>query len=135
MPDPTPPQGESKTPMTRTQMAIILVLCAGLLAAIAGLILRAHFGAPRLEQVMSADDMEPYRINLNTAGAPELSLLPGIGPKRAEWIIADREKRGPFASIGDLYRIKGIGRSTVSALAPYVTLEKQPPEPNRAGAP
>lgn len=135
MPAPTPPPCESRAPMTRTQMAVMLVLCLGLLAAVAGRILRDRFGGPRLEQVMSSGDLEPYRINLNTAGAPELALLPGIGPKRAGQIIACREERGPFARVEDLCRIRGIGRATVSALAPYVTLKEDSPGPDRAGAP
>ena len=121
MPDPTPSPRESSAPMTRTQMAVILALCAGLLAAVAGLILRDRFGGPRLEQVMSSGDFEPYRININTAGAAELSLLPGIGPKRAERIIASREERGHFARVEDLAQVKGIGAAMVKTLAAYAT--------------
>jgi len=135
VPDPTPSTSESRAPMTRGQMAVILVLCLGLLVAVAGRILRDRFGGPRLEQVMSSSDFEPYRINLNTAGAPELALLPGIGPKRAGQIIASREEHGPFARVEDLCRIRGISRGTVSALAPYATLKEQAPAPDSTGAP
>jgi competence protein ComEA len=35
--------------------------------------------------------------------------LPGVGPVLARRIIADREQRGPFGSIANLRRVKGIG--------------------------
>lgn len=48
-------------------------------------------------------------ININTATAAELAKLPGVGPKTAEAIIAEREKSGGFKSTDDLMKIKGIG--------------------------
>src|SRR5690606_22110014 len=38
------------------------------------------------------------RINVNTAAAAELQLLPGIGERLAERIVAERDARGPFAT-------------------------------------
>jgi competence protein ComEA len=54
------------------------------------------------------------KIDLNTATAAELAQLKGIGPKKAEMIVRDREQNGPFSSPQDLTRIKGIGPKTVS---------------------
>lgn len=54
------------------------------------------------------------KLDLNTATAAELSRLKGIGPKKAEMIVRDREQNGPFASPQDLTRVKGIGPKTVS---------------------
>lgn len=51
------------------------------------------------------------RININQAGVDELVQLPGIGPARAEAIIAEREKRR-FRRIEDILRVPGIGRKT-----------------------
>lgn len=56
------------------------------------------------------------RIDINTASAAELGLLPGIGPKLAERIIEDRARRGPFESVDALDRVKGIGPRTVERL-------------------
>ncbi|MBK7405464.1 MAG: helix-hairpin-helix domain-containing protein [Phycisphaerales bacterium] len=63
------------------------------------------------------------RINVNTAGAAELDLLPGIGPALASRIIADREAHGPFRSLDDLDRVSGIGPKTVAKLAPFAKAE------------
>jgi len=51
-------------------------------------------------------------INLNTASAEELGLIPGIGPVRVRNILAYR-KAHPFRAVHELARIKGIGRKTV----------------------
>lgn len=62
-------------------------------------------------------------INVNTATAAELDLLPGIGPARAADIIADRAANGPYTSLDDLDRVPGIGAKTIAKLAPYASAE------------
>ncbi|MGD1915641.1 MAG: ComEA family DNA-binding protein [Phycisphaerales bacterium] len=61
-------------------------------------------------------------IDLNAAPATQLELLPGIGPARAAAIVANRQALGPFQTIDDLERIRGIGPATVEGLRPFVTL-------------
>lgn len=61
-------------------------------------------------------------VNLNTATPDELMRLPGIGPKKAEAIIALRHKRKGFAKLQDILRVKGIGRKTFQRLQPMLTL-------------
>ncbi|MCW8328286.1 ComEA family DNA-binding protein [Photobacterium sp. SDRW27] len=54
-------------------------------------------------------------VNINTANAEELdTLLVGIGPEKAERIIAYRTANGKFATADDLAKVKGIGASTVA---------------------
>lgn len=55
------------------------------------------------------------RININEAGANELVRLPGIGPARAEAVIAEREKRR-FRRPEDIMRVPGIGRKTYARI-------------------
>lgn len=62
-------------------------------------------------------------INLNTASAAELELLPGIGPAIAQRIISDRASRGLFRSLNDLDRVNGIGPRTIERLRDKVTVE------------
>jgi competence protein ComEA len=55
-------------------------------------------------------------VNVNTADAKTIaSSLTGIGAKKAEAIVADRTKNGPFKSVDDLKRVSGIGEKTISA--------------------
>jgi competence protein ComEA len=61
----------------------------------------------------------PGVVNINTATVQQLSLLPGIGPTRAEAIITARERR-PFRTVQELTRVRGIGRSTFRKLEPYI---------------
>lgn len=68
-------------------------------------------------------------LDLNAATSAQLELLPGIGPSRAEAIVADRETNGPFASLTDLDRVPGIGPRTIADLEPY--LDVVPPTADR----
>jgi competence protein ComEA len=63
------------------------------------------------------------KININTATAAELELLPRIGPAMAQRILDHRAARGPFRSINDLDKVKGIGPKTLEKLRPLVTVK------------
>ena len=62
------------------------------------------------------------QVNINQAGVASLSLLPGVGPKRAEAIIRLRQKR-PFRRAIQLRRVRGIGRRTLLKMLPYVRVD------------
>jgi competence ComEA-like helix-hairpin-helix protein len=59
-------------------------------------------------------EVEP--IDINRAGAEELTSLPGIGPALAQRIVAYREEHGPFPSIEALQQVSGIGPQTVQGI-------------------
>jgi competence protein ComEA len=63
----------------------------------------------------SANEVD-RRIDLNSAGAEELTELPGIGPVTAAAIVEDRIARGPFLRVEDLLRVRGIGPAKLEAL-------------------
>ena len=70
------------------------------------------------------DPLEEARpININTADAETLALLPGIGEKRAQDIVEDRTVNGPFRFPEDITRVSGIGESTMEGLLEYITVE------------
>jgi len=60
------------------------------------------------------------RININTADASQLALLPRIGPSVAQKIVAFRKDNGPFKSADDLLLVPGIGEKTFALLKPYL---------------
>ncbi|MFP5246765.1 MAG: ComEA family DNA-binding protein [Thermoanaerobaculia bacterium] len=62
-------------------------------------------------------------VNINTADAAQLALLPRIGEKAAQRIIEYRTEHGPFKKTAELMQVKGIGAKTYENLAKYVTVE------------
>lgn len=53
-------------------------------------------------------------VNINTADAGSLAKgLTGVGPAKAEAIVAYRQANGPFQSADQLAAVKGIGLATV----------------------
>lgn len=60
-------------------------------------------------------------VDLATADAAALMTLPGIGPALAARIVEDRERNGPFRTVDDLGRVKGIGQKTLARLKPFLT--------------
>jgi competence protein ComEA len=69
------------------------------------------------------DDTAIVRINVNVASKQELMALPGIGEVMSERIIAYRSDVGPFKSINDLKKVKGISKRKLEQLAPLITIE------------
>ena len=61
-------------------------------------------------------------ININTAKVEELDILPGVGPKMAQAIIAFREAHGKFSALEDLQKVKGFGPKKFAAIRPHITL-------------
>ena len=70
-------------------------------------------GAPPTEGPPTAE--QDTRININEAGVDVLVQLPGIGPSRAQAIIAERQERR-FRRVEDIMRVPGIGRKTFSRI-------------------
>lgn len=59
-------------------------------------------------------------VNVNTAASAELMNLPGIGEKKAQAIIDYRSSNGPFHSLSDLGKVKGIGTKMLEKLKALV---------------
>jgi competence protein ComEA len=76
------------------------------------------------------------RVDLNSATTAELMRLPGVGRKRAEAIVASRDKR-PFRKADEVTRVKGCSPGWYARVKGMVTVgdapaAQRPPEPARA---
>jgi competence protein ComEA len=70
---------------------------------------------------LSVEASEPSGVvNINTASAEELQLLPRVGPSLAGRIIEFRQTNGPFRTVDEILAVKGIGDSSFEKLAPYI---------------
>ena len=61
-------------------------------------------------------------VNLNTATATDLEVLPGIGAKTAARIIEYRQKNGPFKKIEELMNVRGVGEKNFLKLKPQLSV-------------
>jgi competence protein ComEA len=60
-------------------------------------------------------------VNINTATAEELKLLPGIGDVTAAAIIGYRQANGPFDSIEAIMDVPGIGEGKFEQIRLLIT--------------
>jgi competence protein ComEA len=70
-----------------------------------------------------------YRLDVNRATWVEWSQLDGIGETLARRIVADRDAHGPFRSLEDLSRVKGIGPRTLDKMRPWLRLKEERASP------
>ena len=61
-----------------------------------------------------------FRIDINSASWVEWTQIEGIGEVTAQKIIDDRQANGPFRSVKDLLRVKGIGPKKLEMMRPFL---------------
>lgn len=75
---------------------------------------------------------EQGRVDINTATAAELESLPGVGPAKAQAIVAHREA-APFKTADELIDVKGIGEKLYAQLKDRVTVAGAPAARKQGG--
>lgn len=92
--------------MNYLKYAIMWVLLSGLFTVTAG-----AYAAP---------------VNINKADAATLAKrISGIGPAKAQAIVVYRQENGPFKSVHDLVKVKGIGEKLIDKNKPDLKLTDQ----------
>ena len=81
----------------------------------------AHTPAARPSTTHASSDVADGVVNIQTATAEQLQLLPGIGPSKAEAIVTYRHAH-PFQRVEDILRVRGIGRATFRRLRSMITV-------------
>ena len=88
-----------------------VALVAALMLALAG-VAQAAEPSSRLSGV----------VNLNTADAGQLQMLPGVGEKKAAAIIEKRSSKGGFKKLEEIVEVKGVGDAMLERIRPHLTL-------------
>lgn len=84
-------------------------------------------GAP----VVDIERLEPaanrFQLDVNRATWVEWMQLEGVGETLSRRIVNDRERNGPFRSVDDIQRVRGIGPKTLEKLRPWLQCADCPP--------
>jgi competence protein ComEA len=78
--------------------------------------------APVPPRVAVAALREGAAFDINAAAASDFALLPGVGPKLAARIVAERTRRGGFHDLADLQDVRGIGAATYARIRAFVSV-------------
>ncbi len=90
-------------------------------------------GTPPRHWIGCAEDPGPRRdlsgqelllaglpVDLNAATPEDLAAVPGLSPRLAIEVVRDRATRGAFGDVGDLIRVRGIGRGRLARARPFL---------------
>ena len=83
----------------------------------------AFVAGSNAEESTAEDDTATIRVNVNTASKQELMTLPGVGEVISDRIIAYRSDVGPFKSMDDLGKVKGISKRKLEQILPFIVLK------------
>ena len=89
------------TPQERKFICLIMIVF--IMGAAVQLLLRRDIAPVRW-----ARSVRQFKININTARADQLQMLPGIGATLAARIVDYRQENGPFKSLEDLQDVDGL---------------------------
>ena len=82
------------------------------------------FSSDNYSERTNSNYQEPdLKISINNSTIEELILLPGIGQKTAENIVAFRNKNGKFKKIDDLIEVPGIGNKKLDKIKKHIIIE------------
>jgi len=103
----------------------------GTLAIVLGTLIVCHWvrlsrwGLEPVEIERQQANVYQFRIDINRATWVEWTQLEGIGPILAQRIVDDRQQHGPYATIEELQRVKGIGPKTIERLRPWLEVSRE----------
>ena len=113
-----------KTAFPRREAGFLL-LAAGAAALCAAMAF--WFAVPlRPEQPLPAPRSVPLvqlaQVDLNTAGLEVLTILPGVGEKRAQAILEYRLRNGAFRQVADAAKVPGLTAEIVASWGELATV-------------
>jgi competence ComEA-like helix-hairpin-helix protein len=123
---------EERRWVTRAEAAATLALAFVFLVWVGAIIFRQRQAGGDIRWIRGQVEGANCLVDVNRAGLPELTLLPGIGPSRAERIIRWRQAHGPFHALEELRQAAGLSAKELAVIRSLVTLgAESSPEPAR----
>lgn len=98
------------------------------LAGVLGISLLGWFGLSAVSRSTVPLAEPAYRLDINEATWTDWLHVEGVGDTLATRIVEDRTANGPFTSIDELTRVRGIGEKTVDAMRPFLQSNVVRPE-------
>lgn len=102
------------------QILLTTLLAALLLLLIAFRLKLSGWGQTEIEIINQQPREFVYRLDINTASWVEWAQLDGIGEKLARRIVQDRIDHGPFRSIADVGRVRGVGPKLIEKISMHL---------------
>lgn len=69
-------------------------------------------------------DAASDQVNINQADAKTIAMvLTGVGEVKAKAIVAFRDKQGPFQSVEDLVKVRGVGQELLAKNRQRISVE------------
>ena len=85
--------------------------------------IKGEIANPSVNNVAGSSHSQDKKVvNINTATVDDFKDVTGIGPKKAEKVIAYREQHGQFKSLHDLTNVSGIGEKSLAKLKDQLTI-------------
>jgi competence protein ComEA len=94
-------------------MILVILLTFGL----------STFASAKDDAAVKSKPVLEGQLNINTATAKELKMLPGIGEKTAANIIEHRTQNGNYTEPKSLLKVKGIGKKTLEKINGLIIFE------------
>ncbi|MBJ74772.1 MAG: DNA-binding protein [Sandaracinus sp.] len=110
-----------ENPMTKNPSLLRCLFLAAFALALGFAAPPAPVGAQDVGETVEEPEQSAPTVDLNHATEAELISLPGIGPSKAQAILAYRERR-PFRRVQDIMRVRGIGRGTYRQIRNRLTV-------------
>jgi competence protein ComEA len=114
------PTGHPWLARRRDQLAVALLIALGLAGIAIWWIAQGGLQGRLGELDRAKPQTAAFEVDVNSVEWPELAQLPGIGPVLAKRIVESRSSQGPFRSVEDLRRVRGVGPLTLERIRPYL---------------
>ncbi len=108
---------------SKKEFIVVLTLSFALIACIGLRFARDnHWNLDPVRIISAENEGKSYQIDINSADWRELTLIPGVGQKKAIDIVKYRAKHGNFHSTDELRNVEGIGNSILDAIKNMVVV-------------